>query len=253
MFSLLVSLMQEKVDKWWITSWFWQYCSPWRRATLHTRSKVNVWMFDFFLWKQSTATEAFNLLICKSVIKQHVTHLIKLFPLVRWWSNLHYYLLLPHCLLNQQLEMIWSQIVFIYLLLLFLLCFWSVLSSSYNLFPLWQLLWFLTSFLPFFVSSLKTLAFLLALFWLCHKIPGPDFYFSHFTYLSNTNTKSKYAYLTGTKLNIMITSQKSVYFKVKILFVYLLLAIAFGYESIKRKKKIFNWPFCDHHWEGRPY
>lgn len=95
MFSFLVSLMQEKVDEWWITSWFWPYCSPWGRATLHTHSKVNVWMFDFFIWKQSTATEAFNLLICISVIKQHVTHLIELFFLVRRWSNLHYYLLWP--------------------------------------------------------------------------------------------------------------------------------------------------------------
>lgn len=123
---------------------------------------------------------------------------------------------------------------------------WSVLLSPNNLFPLWQLLWFAMSFLFFFISSLKTLAFLLALLWLCHKIPGPDFYFLHFPYLSNANAKSKYAYLKGEKLNIMITFQKVVYFKVKKVLVYLLLAVAFGYVSIKRKQKNFNWPFCHH-------
>lgn len=67
---------------------------------------------------------------------------------------------------------------------------------------------FFISFLSLFVSSLKSLAVRLSLFWLCHKIPGPHFYFSHFTYLSNTNTKRKYAYLKGKKLNIMITSSE---------------------------------------------
>lgn len=163
---------------------------------------------------QQFTVEAFNLLICTSLIKQYVTHLIKLFFLVRWWSNIHYYLLWPivqNCLLNQQLVVMWRQSVFIYLLL----SQWSVLLSPNNLFPLWQLLWFAMSFLFFFISSLKTLAFLLALLWLCHKIPGPDFYFLHFPYLSNANAKSKYAYLKGEKLNIMITFQKVVYFKVK--------------------------------------
>lgn len=96
-------------------------------------------------------------------------------------------------------------------------------SFSYDLYCHLQIIYFLfdnfcgflfLSFL-FFVSSLKTLAFLLALFWLCHKILGPDFYFSCFAYLSNTNRKRKYAYLKGENLNIMITFQKAVYFKVK--------------------------------------
>lgn len=139
--------------------------------------------------------------------------------------------------------MMWSSSVFTYLLPLCLMCFWSVLCHLQIIYFLFDNFYaflplpFTSSFL--FVSSTKTLALLFALFWLCHKIPGSDFYFLHFTCVSNTKKKNKYAYLEAKKLTRRITFQKSVYFKVKLLLVHLLLAIALGMTLLKEKKKEF--------------
>lgn len=162
----------------------------------------------FFIWKQSTSTEALDLLICTSaVIKQHVTCLIKWFSLVRWWSNLYnnWDFVTPSCRIACWINNLkWCKArVYLFICPPSVSSFWSVVCHC-------QIIYFLFyAFLPlpftfsFFVCLIyENFSTSFGSFLIVPQDSGTTILFLTLHVCIQYKEKSKYSYSEGRKLNI---------------------------------------------------